>query len=167
VNILQPDRADICLEIAVTYADAERWDESLEASKTLVRLSPKDVISYASLSAAYQALERYQESADACAEALKINPNCIWALEGMGYAYGYLDRYEDEVGVLRRAIELKPDAPYTHAWLAQAFADLGNRNAAYDELSVLTQLDSSMAKEIEPLLEEKLKSSTASSSPPL
>lgn len=68
-----------------------------------------------------------------------------------------LNRFEDAADTLRQAISIEPDTPYTHAWLAQAYAGLNDEKAAREEVAALMQLDAAMAKEIEPLVEEKLK----------
>jgi len=156
---LQPDNPDHYLQLGVSYGEAGRWEEKLEADRKLVQLRPDDAMSYLALSASYHALEQYQESADTCREALKINPGCVPALEGMGYAYLNLDRFEDAADALRQAISIKPDTPYTHAWLAHAHAGLNDEKAAREEISALVKLDTAMAKEIEPLVEDKLRAS--------
>ena len=122
-----------------------------------MQLRPDDKMSYVSLSAAFHELERYQESADACLDALRIDPNCLPALEGIGYAYLNLNRFEDAANTLRHAISIKPDTPYTHAWLAHAYAGLNDEKAAREEVAALMQLDAAMAKELESLVEEKLR----------
>jgi uncharacterized protein HemY len=88
---------------------------------------------------------------------LKINPRCLPALEGIGYAYLNLNHFEDAADALRQAISMNPDIPYTHAWLAHAYAALKDEKAAREEVAALAQLDAAMAKEIEPLVEEELK----------
>ena len=93
-------------------------------------------------------LSDYQESADACLEALRIDPSCVPALEGMGYASLNLNRFEDAADALRPAISISPNTPYTHAWLAHAYAGLNNEKAAREEVTALVQLDAAMAKRL-------------------
>ena len=57
----------------------------------------------------------------------------------------------------RQAISIEADTPYTHAWLAHAYAGLNDEKAARQEVAALMQLDAAMAKEIEQLIEEKLR----------
>jgi tetratricopeptide (TPR) repeat protein len=147
------------LQLAVSYGEDGCWDESLTASEKLVDLLPTDAMSHVSLSAAYHALERWRESADACSEALTIDPHCLPALEGIGYAYLNLHCFPEAQEMLTRAISLKSDNSYTHAWLAHAYAGLGDEKAARGELRILEQLDQPMAREIGPLLENSLRAS--------
>ena len=87
---------------------------------------------------------------------LRINPDSRRALESSGIAYAYLNRFEEAARTLQQAIRIYPDAAYTHAWLAQVYGALGEREAAFAELRILEKIDAAMAKETEPHLQEKL-----------
>jgi tetratricopeptide (TPR) repeat protein len=76
-------------------------------------------------------------------------------LEGLGWAYSATERYAESADAVRRAIEVNPDAAYLHAWLAQAYAELGDLEQADAEQRLLAKLDHQLAADVEKFISEK------------
>jgi predicted Zn-dependent protease len=66
-----------------------------------------------------------------------------------------MDKYAESADAVKRALELKPDAPYLHAWLSQAYTELGRPEQAEAELKVLETLDRQLAADVRKIISEK------------
>lgn len=59
---IDPDYIDAWHGLAMTYNEAQRYDEAIEAGKRLCELTPDDVLAHTSLSRFYQAANRIAEA---------------------------------------------------------------------------------------------------------
>jgi tetratricopeptide (TPR) repeat protein len=88
-------------------------------------------------------------------ETLQINPESISALGSLANAYVCTARYEEALAALKKAITVDPAAPDPHGWPAESYTEMGNLQAATDELAILRKLDPKLAADIEKAIAAK------------
>jgi len=117
-----------------------QFDQALPCFEKAVDLGPDiaEVCSYYGMFLNY--IGRPEQGLDMIDRAYRLDPIAptIWELM-VGYSYWELARYDDAVAQFRKVIDRLPDFPMTYMFLASVYAELGQLDAAAEELRTLRE----------------------------
>ncbi len=109
---------------ALSLAEVGRYDESLDAFKSLVELSPDDGVAWHDLGHLLALLGRHEESLACLDRTIALDPGNSLAWRNRGNAFSQLGRFDEAVECLERAVAIDPSDAV--AWFQKGFAE---RNA--------------------------------------
>lgn len=84
---IAPYNIDTLTLLAIVYRDLEKFEESIELSKTCIELEPNDFISYNVLGITYRRQNRIDEAIECFESALIIEPSHIESLNELAIIY--------------------------------------------------------------------------------
>ena len=113
-TILQsdPNNASAALQLANTYFDAERWNDSITWYERTVKLEPKNVDANTDLGVAYYYVNRTDEALTTFERSLKMDPKHTKTLlnKGIVLAFGKED-LQAAASEWKKVVELAPESP--------------------------------------------------------
>ncbi len=153
------------LDQASRYYQAGRYDETVQASRALLKIDPNSADAYNNMAVAYLGLKNYDEAIRSAEQALRLRPefqlarnNLVWirqeqaksesqpaAAAAPGTAEFFLNqslsyyqagRYPECIDAARQALKLHPDYAAAYNNIAAASAGLGK----WDEAILNAQL---------------------------
>ena len=106
---LQPDNAEIFLQLGSVFNEGQRVDEAISAYQKAVALQPKQPAwVYQTLGKAYQQQQRYREAISAYQAALQLDPQKVWVYRNLGTVLTMDKQYEDAIAIYQDLITLEP-----------------------------------------------------------
>lgn len=121
------------MNTAVSLADLERFEESLQHGRAAIEIQPRIVEAYVALGRAYMGLGQPQRAVEEFERALAIWPDYVSALVHIGRARIQQRRWQEAADALRRAMKLDPrdrDAKLERAWLLAVCPQASLRDGA-------------------------------------
>ena len=122
------------------YLDSlQRYTEAVAEAETTLMQEPDNGIVVSNLAALYQRVgdKRALQFAE---RAMQLAPESPAVADTLGWILVQSDRLPRGLELLRQAMAQKPDDPVIGYHLAAAFAKTGQREAALQELAIVTQL---------------------------
>jgi len=117
-----------------------RHEDSLEALRRVIELSPDNARAYLLMGASYDYLGDMDASLVATLKSIELSPTRA-AYRDLGLTYYYLADYENAADAYKHAVELGPDDHWSWGSLAQVYLVLGDQKdasrAAYDKAAEL------------------------------
>jgi predicted O-linked N-acetylglucosamine transferase (SPINDLY family) len=107
-----------------------RFQEAVEAYRTVLGLAPANLEARNNLSRALQALGQHVEALAICRETLGIDPGEVDAYNIACASARALGLMDEALGLLQRAAELRPDYAITHSNLGSLLKDAGRMTDA-------------------------------------
>ena len=151
---LNPEARDAHLNLSQALIEADRPEESLDASRAAVEQRPDSPGAHSNLGLALMALDRFEEAEAAFGRALDIDSQDRNARQNLGELRKKQGRYDEAVEQYRRALEIDPDFALGWAGLADAHFLAGRHEKAAEaaERSLSIEPDSQNAAALQLLL---------------
>ncbi len=127
---LNPKARDAHLNLSEALIETDRFEESLEASRTAVSQRPGSPGAHSNLGLALMALDRFEEAEAAFGRTLEIDPRDRNGLQNLGELRKKQGRYDEAVEHYLRALETNPDFALGWAGLADAHFLAGRHEEA-------------------------------------
>ena len=117
------------------------YAEAIEYLEKLVKIYPKDEITWSFLGVAYGNLRDHRKAIGCFERALQINPQNANAWTDLGVAYGNLGNSQKAIGCFERVLQIDPQN--TGAWnnLGATYISLGDTQKAIDCWEKALQID--------------------------
>jgi len=126
--------------VLVTYLDSlQRYPEAIAEAETIWLQEPDNGIVLSNLATLYQQVgdKRALELAE---RAIRLAPDSPEVADTLGWILVQSNQLPRGLELIRQAMAQKPDNPVIAYHLAAAYAKAGQREAALQELSIVTQL---------------------------
>ena len=143
-----PDSPYVNGAVGYVYFQQDRYDDALKFELRAVEDDPHVWTSWMNLGAIYNAQQRWAQAQEACRRGLAINPDNAMLLNQAGLALWLGGRPEEGLASWRRSVQLDPTDLTARVNLATGFYQLGQIDAAQDQL--LAGLRSSMNPRMNP-----------------
>ncbi len=127
---LNPEARDAHLNLSEALIETDRFEESLEASRTAVEQRADSPGAHSNLGLALMALDRFEEAEAAFGRTLAIDPRDRNGLQNLGELMKKQGRYDEAVEQYRLALEIDPDFALGWAGLADAHLLAGRHEEA-------------------------------------
>lgn len=111
--------------LGIALKKNDKITDSLNASKKVLKLSPKDVEAYNNLGNTYRELGQLLESEKYLKQAIKLNPKFAPAYNNLGNTMKDLQNFEESISFYEKAINLKPDYIEAYNNLGVALKEVG------------------------------------------
>lgn len=138
---LNPEARDAHLNLSQALIEADRPEESLEASHTAVEQRPDSPGAHSNRGLALMALDRSEEAEAAFGRALEIDPGDRNAHQNLAELMKRQGRYGEAAEQYRRAIEIDPDFGLGWAGLAEVHFLAGRHEEAAETASRFLSID--------------------------
>jgi len=106
---LEPDRADLYVNLGLCFQQLGRRDEAETAYRTAIRLDPAYALAYNNLAAIALDRRAFADAAAWTRQAIQAYPAFAEAHGNLGEALWWLGRREEALEALARAVALQPD----------------------------------------------------------
>ena len=120
IAALNPEARDAHLNLSKALSDADRFEESLEASRIAVAQRPDFPGAHSNLGLALLNLNRFDEAEACFGRALGLNPRYRNAHQNMGEAMRRQGRYDEAVEHFHTVLEIDRDSVLAWAGLSDA-----------------------------------------------
>ncbi|MXX63461.1 MAG: tetratricopeptide repeat protein [Holophagales bacterium] len=127
---LNPEARDAHLNLSEALIETDRFEESLEASRTAVEQRPDSPGAHSNLGLSLMALDRFEEAEAAFSRTLEIDPRDRNGLQNLGELMKKQGRYDEAVEQYLRGLETDPDFALGWAGLADAHFLAGRHEEA-------------------------------------
>ena len=123
-------------------------EQAIAAAQQALVVAPNYAEGYARLGEALAFAGRPAETREWLEKAMRLNPHEQSFYYGvLGHAAILLERYEEAVAALQRAVVGNPDVLPAHVFLAIAYAELGQTEAARTEIKHVVRLGPVMSRD--------------------
>jgi len=162
--------ADKYLNLSLLYYQAEKYQESIDASKEAIRMKPNFAEAYNNIGSAYNVLKKWDDAIIAFQKALQINPNFRLAKNNLFVAqkgkndlstieklatekpssdnyinlsleYYKLGLFEKSIEVCKKAIQLSPNNADAYNNIAASYCELKEWDKAINACSTALRID--------------------------
>ena len=118
---------------------------ALHLYESLIKINPKDNLSWFNKGAALRDLGKHEEALKAFEKAIELDPKLAAPWNGKGNAQWALGRYEEALEAYEKAIELDPKYAYPWNGKGNALRNLGKHEEAIKAFEKAIELDSKLA----------------------
>ena len=139
---LNPEAHDAHLNLSEALIGADRFEESLEASRTAIEQRPGSPGAHSNLGLSLMGLDRFEEAEVAFGRALQIDPRDRNGHQNLGELMKKQGRYDEAVEQYLRALETDPDFALGWAGLADAHLLAGRHEEAAEAARKSLSIDS-------------------------
>ena len=113
------------------YALSGQAEPAIELRRKAAALAPSDLVAVAGLATRLKDFGGEQEAVELFEQAMRLSPKHPWWVpSAYGVTLHLVGRKEEAVESFKKAIALKPNHVHPHAFLAAAYADLGQIDEA-------------------------------------
>lgn len=144
---------DAYFRLAKAYSQLRCYEEAVLAHRQAIILKPKEPEYKVLLGIQLRVLGRYDEAIEVYQEGIKIKPSYSDFYQGLGAAYYSKGQPTEAIEALKNAIRLDPKNVWAHEYLGKIYAELGNKEAAFREYTILSTLDAYRAESLRKTLE--------------
>lgn len=139
---IAPYNIDTLTLLAIVYRDLERFEESIELSKTCLELEPNDFISYNVLGITYRKLKKIDEAIDCFESALIIEPRHIESLNELAIIYrkSKMDLIKS-IYYYDRILEINPREVPAYNGKGMTYFAFGENEEAINNLKKAIEID--------------------------
>ena len=145
---LRPHWAAAHSQLGLTYAAADRREETIEAFKRAISLRPDDLDTLGAFAHACLLLEHYSEAEQAAARMVTLAPLMSGSHFVLGFAQLLTGRYAEAGESFHRAVQLEPDLSEARFGLGLASIALGDDRLAQVQYDTLRELDHGLAQKL-------------------
>ncbi len=138
---LNPEARDAHLNLSEALIQADRFEESLKATRTAVEQRPDSPGAHSNLGLSLMGLDRFEEAEAAFGRALEIDPRDRNGLQNLGELRKKQGRYDEAVEQYLRALEIDPDFALGWAGLADAHLLAGRHEEAVEAARKALSID--------------------------
>jgi len=122
---------------------SSRWDTSQTKQASPQRVQAEYEKGYGYLKAG-----DYKKAIQAFESVLKEHPSHALAYSNMGYSYRKLRQYEQAIALYTKALLIDPKLAEAHEYMGEAYLEMGNSTEAKQHLTILEQLNPTLAEEL-------------------
>jgi len=144
--------ADAYYALGLVYRDWGKPDEEIQAYKQAIRLRPDYTVAYERLGSRYLRSKKFNEAVEVFRQISVLKPGDAVAPNNMGEAYFELNRFNDACEAFRQSIRLKPDFGKAYYNLGKCLLATGNRDAALEQYTILTNIDADWAEKLNAII---------------
>ena len=144
--------ADAHYALGLVYRDWGKADEEIQAYKQAIRLRPDYTGAYERLGSRYLKSKKFTEAVEVFRQLAALKPADAIASNSLGEAYLELNRYNEASEAFRQSIRLKPDFGKAYYNLGKCLLAMGNRDAALEQYTILTNIDANWAERLNAIL---------------
>jgi arylsulfatase A-like enzyme/Flp pilus assembly protein TadD len=130
---LMPDSTEAQYELGLALFETGAWQESVPYFEFVTKKRPKFVDAQYSLAAVYARVKRVPEAVDLLHQVIQQNPEHFRANLLLGRILTLQQRPEDALPYLKQAVVSEPNNFEAHQFLADAYEQGGNAEAAASE----------------------------------
>ena len=131
--------------LGIAFKKNDKITDSLNASKKVLKLSPKDIEAYNNLGNTYRELGKLLESEKYLKQAIKLNTKFAPAYNNLGNTMKDLQNFEDSIICYQKAINLKPDYIEAYNNLGVALMQVGKFEESEKYLKEVIKLNPKFA----------------------
>jgi adenylate cyclase len=118
------------------------YAEAVAEAELAVRLAPNDPGAHLHLGAMLMPAERYEEAISVFERGTHLDPYQAFLYRAeLGWIYRHLGRHREAVAILKQSLGDNPDYLYAHLYLAAAYSELGEEEAARREAEEVLRLN--------------------------
>jgi tetratricopeptide (TPR) repeat protein len=157
--VVDRDRSAYGYEIlSIFYREQEMENESIDALKNAIEVSPEIPRYYFNLGNLYQEKKLFPKAITQYLQAIRIKPDYAEAHMNLGNVFTMQRRYDEAIKAYKNAIEFSPGFPAAHFNIANAYYYLGQYDLAQNHLTIAENLglkiDPNFIEELKQLLKE-------------
>jgi tetratricopeptide (TPR) repeat protein len=142
---LSPTSVDPHLKLGNVYYGLERFEEARSEYQAALRLDPMNATAILSVGQAAMADGDLREAESRFRQVIGSHPGEYGGYHALGQVLSKQGRGREAVAAFEKALELDRNFSTARVDLGIALADLGNLDAAEDQLTILRQTDSGLA----------------------
>ena len=143
---MRPDDASGHCALGMTLAALERASEAHAQFERSIELAPSQTESYYRMGLVDLDAKHLDEAAKNLRQAIAREPKHAGALSALGRVAFEQKRYPEAIDLLQRAIATDDSLHEPHYYLGLAFARVGRRQEADDQLQIATRLEHNEAE---------------------
>jgi arylsulfatase A-like enzyme/Flp pilus assembly protein TadD len=135
-----PDSSSAHNQLGLALAKTGQWDEALHEFQAAVQNNPTSAELHYDVAAIHNRLKQWPEATREYQKALELDPNHFQANLRYGRLLFLEGKPEDALARLTRAAKINPESADAHAFLADAYQQLGQVENAQRERSMAEKL---------------------------
>jgi tetratricopeptide (TPR) repeat protein len=132
---LRPDFGEAHLGLAFSYLQLRRAGPALKEADLATKLMGGSASTHLAMAEAYRQEMQFHKSEMEYRAALKFAPNDVQTHLALSDALYRMHRYQEDIAVLNAALELKSDESLVYAQMARSYAQLRQRQEAYQAIA--------------------------------
>ncbi|MGH9540146.1 MAG: sulfatase-like hydrolase/transferase [Terriglobales bacterium] len=137
---LMPDSTPAQYELGLALFETGQWQESVPYFESVAKKSPKFADAQYSLASVYARVQRVPEAVELLRRVIQVNPDHFRANLLLGRILTLQQRPEEALPYLKQAVVSEPNNFEAHEFLADAYEQGGNAEAAASERSLAGSL---------------------------
>ena len=132
--------------VAVTLADAGRYQQAMESFRKLIEKNPQNARYYNWLGYTLFRMKRYEEAYEEIQKAVELEPNNANCHDGLGATLHGMGHYERALEEKRKAMELAPDNAQRYHSIGVTLHEMGHYEEAVKEIKRAIELEPGNAR---------------------